>query len=464
MLLPPLRAAWALCLAQLATSAPDAPFCRKSPEAHALTVPGAGGGNASLLFFFGGKGYSWMQRRRGAPQKHVQFFGSEDMWGLDVDTGRWQDLKMESSPLQRWKSGATTFDDAGKIVLFGGCVTNSPEGVMNDLWVFTPSCCPIAGRWRRVCTENPPAPRRGHVVVVNSTHLLVFGGKTFQRGHGAMIISDLWTLPLEALREGSGVAATWTQGASFPGTHPCWGSTGTVLKRPDGGEVLAVFGGRAWSDVAGQGGYRYSNELWLYDFARDSWEKASTEGDAPHARDHHGATRVNNELVVFGGRVSATKEASSNINDVWSYSLAANAWTELSNGSGHAPAPRFMPGVEAVRWHGEEVLSIVGGEKLPGSTKRTSLNDAWVFLPASQGGWREVHPAQCGHRSTGALSRKEVRDAARRPQETCSVVPVPVLRYGLITAIAGTVIGGSIVGLRLLRQEGESTVYHAMGH
>merc|ERR1719464_2362438 len=177
------------------------------------------------------------------------------------------------------------------MALFGGCTTTFAGGVVGDLWGFEPVAAggAVDGRWRRVHTQNPIRKRRGHVVAASASHLLVFGGKTFYDKwedvpqHGAVCVTDLWLLPLTALREGA-PPGNWTAGAPFPGG--CfWGATGTVITAEDGRQLLAVYGGRILRHTPeGRPYYVYFDNLWLYDFAAEAWREADVKGVRPHPR------------------------------------------------------------------------------------------------------------------------------------------------------------------------------------
>lgn len=247
--------------------------------------------------------------------------------------------------------------------------------------------------------------RRGHIVVANSSHLIIYGGKRhFIERPGITpnnCITDLWSIPLAALAVDSEVPARWTQGASLP-AECRWGATGSTLTRPDGSEVFALFGGRnlnpnaSWHSTAADA-YTYFNELWLYDFQTNTWSKQSTRpANTPSKRDHHGADVMNGDLWVFAGRMMEAQEADADASDVWSFSLASGEWTRHAVMAGQSPSARFMPGVAGIRRNGEMQLAIWGGEALPGSTKRTTLNDLWVFSP-SRGMWEMLSESHCHH-------------------------------------------------------------------
>lgn len=172
--------------------------------------------------------------------------------------------------------------------------------------------------------------------------------------------------------------------------------------------MIAFFGGRFKVD----GKYVYLNELWLYDLATVSWELMDPAGPRPDARDHHGAASLDGELFIFGGRTAFTRGIGAVRGDVWSYSAAVNRWVERDGGGGPRPSPRFMSGVEAVSWRGREALAIFGGEEMgrgKDSTKRSTLNDVWVYDVAARA-WEELRSSHCRVSRHGEhLKRKDVR-------------------------------------------------------
>lgn len=375
---------------------PLLPPCRKSPELFALRVPvpnSTAGEEHEELMAFGGKGWAWELRnrrhKRNDVKRGVEMLG--DTWIFNATSREWREISSHAGPEHRWKAGTTGVFGDHKLAMFGGCSETATKFVMDDLWVFEPE----SGSWRLVETINPPDKRRGHVLVANDTHIVVFGGKTWRAGNADRCLRDVWALPKSALLQG-GEPAVWTRGAEFPASCR-WGGTGTLLVAPDGRLLLGMFGGRfltpgieMHSDA--NGAYTYFSDLWLYDFAADAWSLAPAKGKLPQPRDHHGATTLNGDLYVYGGRTTEQRVEHAAVGDVWSYSMRAREWTLRSMDRG--PEPRFMPGVATLHLGGEEVLAIFAGESLPGSTKRTTMNDLWVFSPSS-GEWTELSKSNC---------------------------------------------------------------------
>eukprot|EP00434_Breviolum_minutum_P026155 symbB.v1.2.023123.t1/scaffold2096.1/size89696/2 len=310
------------------------------------------------------------------------------------------------------KEGAASVYNNSKLVLMGGCTKTSVKFSRNDLWVFTPEEHG-GGEWNLVKTSNTPVPRRGHVVVANHTHLVMFGGKsTAHFAHesyeeleddgfeekvqpGEKCLVDLWSISKEDVVFKTN-KPRWTEGAPFPATCR-WGATGSYVRGKSGKKYLAFFGGRhlgaGSAEHADHSAYVYYNDLWLYDFVLDRWVEAPTIGDRPPARDHHGAATLEDELYIYGGRRSEKREENSVLADVWSYNLITMRWT-LHVPVGRAPMARFMPGVSDIIYEDKPHLAIFAGETLPGSTKRTTLNDLWVFNPHTAK-WSELFSSTC---------------------------------------------------------------------
>lgn len=427
-----------------------APSCRKAANLHNIQATGG----KKTLVQFGGRGFEWAPKgKRQNLKKQTVFFG--DTWTFDYsnpdlpDHGKlkksvWSqpDLVPNSageplSPSPRWKMESTMINNDKTLVMFGGCSTQTAEGVNSELWVFEESMVngtrghknkktkkknkkkkkengTLKGYWRQIRTLNHPRPRRGHTVISNDTHLVIVGGKTWSgvvvaNTHDHCIV-DLWSIPLDALAPGR-EDGVWTQGASFPDSCR-WGTTGSRLKHPTRGDVLAIFGGRAlnpkaaWHSTAPDA-YWYYDDLWLYFFKENIWEKAEPKGVKPVKRDHHGADVLSGDLFVFGGRLCEGRETSCAASDVWSYSLGTNTWTEHGSSTGIMPAPRYMAAVAAATWKGLPAIFVIGGELLLGdnfsSTKKSSLNDVWVFVPGprSRGAWEQLTESHCKWPSTG---------------------------------------------------------------
>jgi N-acetylneuraminic acid mutarotase len=369
------------------------------------------GKHEQMLVAYGGKGWTWRERRH-MIDHNVKMLG--DMWQFDVEYGTWREVDTgKNRPAARWKLASTLVHNDSHLVLMGGCTATGAHFVQNDLWVFSPED-PAETRWRRVETFNNPVQRRGHVLVHNKTHLIIYGGKTSNKwareqsgSKGAdNCLKDLWAISKNAVLSSSASRKerTWTQGASFPAGCR-WGATGDHVQDSKGNMFLALFGGRhldAGPEHQATSKYTYYNDIWLYDFARNKWLQPSVTGRKPLARDHHGAACMHGQLFIYGGRQAENRSANSVLDDLWSFDVSSNTWHEHVP-HGLRPAARYMPGVARVSIHGSHHFAVFAGETLPGSTKLTTRNDVWVYNPTTAS-WTQLFASTCQESPLNSVS------------------------------------------------------------
>ena len=90
-----------------------------------------------------------------------------------------------------------------------------------------------------------------------------------------------------------------------------------------------LFGGRDGNKVRG--------DLWVFDLARDTWQRLRPDGDGPQARFGHEAVWVDGiGLVVWAGQAGPTTF----FDDLWAYDPAAARWSRLPN-RGDRPVGRY---------------------------------------------------------------------------------------------------------------------------
>lgn len=406
------------------------PECRKSAELKSFNLTtGETPAQREVVILLDGKGFDW-ERKHGKKKtrKKARIFG--DTWAFDLQTYAWQLPKLlpadnPAAPEGRWKSSTTSIDSGKRLVIFAGDTMTTMDGLRNDLWVLEPQCCPLSAFWRKVVTFNAPPARRGHVFASNESHLIAFGGKTHDAiGGQDAVLSDVWLLPIAALKENAPIGR-WTRGADFP-RGSFWGSTGEVLVGPSGEALLTVFGGRrinpnATHHSSDPNAYTYFDNVWLYHMSQDFWELVENTDPHPTNRDHHGATVINNQLYIFAGRVKEAQTANADLNDVWAFSVVTRRWTQLYDGNGFGPSRRYMPGVTTSRWNGGDALVIFGGEYLPGKTTKTTMNDLWVFDPQPGGGWVQLSESDCS-RAAVMTGRSDVASNLQGPSALTSML------------------------------------------
>ncbi|MCA9610058.1 MAG: hypothetical protein KC619_30890 [Myxococcales bacterium] len=135
---------------------------------------------------------------------------------------------------------------------------------------------------------------------------------------------------------------------------------------------LVVFGGDP-------GGFVGSAGMYALDLATNAWTQLDATG-GPGARLYHAGTRVGDELVVFGG---ATGFNPPYFNDTFIFDLSTDTWRELTT-TGN-PQPRF--GMELIADEaGHRVLMAFGHD----DTDLGNRNDVHA-LDLGSGAWTEVH-------------------------------------------------------------------------
>ncbi len=193
----------------------------------------------------------------------------------------------------------------------------------------------------------------------------------------------------------------------------------------------AITGSRLWSQVSGSapaarylmstgvydplgkrmiifGGTWTFNDVWAFDLSLKTWAQLHPGGDNvlfPSRR--HGHTTIydvsGNRLIVFGGLDHAT---SSNLNDVWGFSLYSNTWTQLDPGGAGTSAPPPVRFSSAIHDPIGQRMLVFGGY----ATGATSglASDVWAFSLSSNT-WTKLSAGGCPARR----SHTAVYDAAQ---------------------------------------------------
>jgi N-acetylneuraminic acid mutarotase len=340
------------------------------------------GGRVGAVTWTDSSGNFWLfGGRTEIPNKIVAF---NDLWKYSPATGWWTWINGDSSfsqagfygtkgiPTANNKPGArymgvTWTDMAGNFWLFGGwrISKNPPFGLLNDLWKYDP----LSNQWTWLSGDstinvsgvygtkgiaasiNTPGSRSGSVSWMDkSGNLWLMGGNAFP----VYVLgnqNDLWKYsPSTGLW-------TWMGGDTdkiIEGTssRPSYGIKGVPApaNRPGGRS-----GGSSWTDTAGHfwlfGGYGASdrqdgqlNDLWKYVPETGLWTWVGGENvhsragiygskgiaspaNAPGSRQGHSSwIDAFGSLWLFGGSgygKSITRDGP--LNDLWKYSLAAEA-------------------------------------------------------------------------------------------------------------------------------------------
>lgn len=137
----------------------------------------------------------------------------------------------------------------------------------------------------------------------------------------------------------------WTTGGYDPDSH-----------------ALLVFGGYRLGpdqgpDTPGSqlfGPTNYTNDLWSLDLDTFTWTELHPQGASPSNRDNAASffDASRGRLVTFGG-----EQFDALANDLWSYSVAGNRWTQVTFPPGAAIPPGRTGGVSFVRETGSPASS-----------------------------------------------------------------------------------------------------------
>eukprot|EP00128_Syssomonas_multiformis_P002642 Colp12_sorted_trinity150504_noHs@10392 len=213
--------------------------------------------------------------------------------------------------------------------------------------------------WKKISSENAPAPRSSHCLVGLGDKFLLLGGEdTPRHPFDASVHSyspkNGWVL--EPLKEGSIVP------------EPNLGFCAVTVD-----DAVYVFGGRDVDSVDLSSFYKFQNNEWTV--------PEVLSGTLPQARSYHAMAAVQSRVYVFGG---CTKDGRNN--DLHVYDTVKKTWTEVSTNK--APnAPHGRGGASLVAVHKEDgsgdLIYVIFG------FNGQELGDVHVFDTSSKT-WKEI--------------------------------------------------------------------------
>lgn len=408
------------------------------------TVPGARfaatswSDPAGSLWLFGGQGYD-STGGNGV---------LNDLWKFNLTFGTWTWVSGSkvwgastnvnlpaSSYVPGARLGAASWTDpAGNLWLFGGngYDSNAVNGVLSDLWKFTPStglwtflgsttlvgASGVYGTKGMSAAGNLPGARQSASSWTDLTgNLWLFGGYGYDSTGSQGSLNDLWKYDPNA------GTWTWIGGAKVGDTNGVYGTQGVAsMSNVPGARV----GATSWTDSAGNlwlfGGVGqgpnptgsvagYLNDLWKYDPTAGTWtwvsgsnawnaggdygtQRTALITNFPGARQY--ATRWTDaagNLWLFGGQGYDSVDAYNHLNDLWKFSPTAGTWTWIGGdnvggapgvygalgvvSTSNVPGARFSPN----SWTDSAGnVWLYGGEGLD-SIGDSVLNDLWKFSP-----------------------------------------------------------------------------------
>lgn len=395
-------------------------------SASATNLPGARNSSVAWmdashnLWLFGGHGYDYGS----VPSADVM----NDLWEYSTSSGEWTWVGgsnavdavgvygSKGTPTSTTMPGArqnavSWTDSSGKAWLFGGAgyaASSSSSGVLNDLWLYTPSngewtwvggsntglAAGVYGTKGTAAITNVPGARYGAVSWKDANgNLWLFGGWGADDGGLLGNLNDVW--------EYSPTSGQWTwiSGASTRDASGNYGHQGQAAStNVPGSRSFAV----SWVDANGNvwlfgglgadsvGTVGFLNDLWEFSPSTGDWiwvagsETAAAIGvygsqgvaagtNVPGARrDATSWTDANGNLYLFGGWGADSAGTVSYLNDLWEYLPASGQWVWLT-GSNTA---------NALAVHG--TIGVMAPTNMPGARQQvTSVKDAngtvWLF-------------------------------------------------------------------------------------
>jgi N-acetylneuraminic acid mutarotase len=214
--------------------------------------------------------------------------------------------------------------------------------------------------WNKVTyktQENVPQARSSHTVTTCNNKVYVFGGENIPR---VPIGSDLHVFDPKTnsweVIEATGDIPT-----------PRLAHTTVAI-----GNKLYVFGGR-------DANHNDLDELFEFNTITKSWRKIVAD-KTPLARSYHAATVLGTKMYIFAGCGNKSR-----YNDLYSYDVETNSWTQCSNAeSAHAPEVRGGPALCALKHNSKDYLFLFGGfkgEQLGDMHAFDVESGKWISLP-----------------------------------------------------------------------------------
>jgi N-acetylneuraminic acid mutarotase len=268
--------------------------------------------------------------------------------------------------------------------------------------------------------SNIPGARIGAVSWADPDgNLWLFGGSGCDISGGQSVLNDLWKyvptsnqwIWISGSQTHAQPGVYGTKGVPSPENVP--GARAMAVSWTDPGGKLWLFGG---TGLIADGSHGKLNDLWRFDPATTEWTwiAGSDSLDQPGIYGTKGVPSPTNvpggryeaiswvdssgKLWLFGGWGYDANSDDGDLNDLWSFDPAAQAWTWVSGGDTKkilgnygtkgVSAPSNMPGArsEAVSWiDAQDRLWLFGGygwsavfTYIPGE-----LNDLWRFDPTT---------------------------------------------------------------------------------
>ena len=164
------------------------------------------------------------------------------------------------------------------------------------------------GIWTRLST-NSPSMRASNAMAYDTLHkkIINYGGRSGFPDFDD--INETWAFDYNS--------KTWTN--LKPSNSPPWRTSHSMVYDELRHKVL-IFGGGDFSKVF--------NDLWEYDYSKNTWTKRSTN-TPPEARQMHGMVYIPDRdvILIFGGR---SLNGGASFADVWEFNCKTSIWKKLN--------------------------------------------------------------------------------------------------------------------------------------
>ena len=189
-------------------------------------------------------------------------------------------------------------------------VVNLTKSSPGDMWTLSmPSAT-----WWLIRPEKTPTAYISSCGTFSGSSLVLFGGK-YQSG---TVGNELWLY--------SAIFRTWKQVSHYRIPWPVARAACTLTAASSTTEII-LFGGYSYARVI-------SPEVWSVTInnGRASWQRMTWAVDinikaVPSPRFGHSAVILENELIIYGGRNSLSKETC--LSDMWAFNMLNQKWRQI---------------------------------------------------------------------------------------------------------------------------------------
>ncbi len=254
--------------------------------------------------------------------------------------GPWTNITPSTSPSPRVEASMAYDAADGYVILFGGGLSSSSSGFMDDTWKF------LGGSWTNITSSTSPSPRDAASMAYDPAdgYVILFGGSSASTTFG-----DTWRF----------LGGLWTN--ITPSTGPSPRAIASMAYDAADGYVI-LFGG--------YGSAGYLGDTWK--FLGGSWTDI-TPSSGPSPRDEAAMVydSADRYIVLFGGYGSSFTI----FGDTWKF--VGGSWTNITPSTG--PSRRYSASIAYDAADGYVALFSGDDGHL--------FSDTWSFL---RGSWTNI--------------------------------------------------------------------------